>query len=503
MSVSGKYEKANYIAAGKKFSSQSIVECRLADWAENNILAVSARAVFGGAEILPGEVRYGGRLYFTVLAATPDGAVISGERGAEFSHRAECEAAAPAHTADVSLRVEKVEVKRDGRTLVLSAILTADIGLFVPAEISYLTGGDGVVCDFKPVRMTQIYACRGEAEIEEEFDTDYVGDVLAHSETVCVNRVLASAGAIEVSGEINLGILAKKEGESDTVSYERLIPFRAEIPCEEAVSGCGASAEVCVRSVNINAACDEDKNRCRIVAEFSLDLRGRVYRGENVQMPADAFCPGFSDTVERQEIAVCEPVAACTATERIAGTAAISGSIDFACAMQAIAFGGCQAAAVADEGEIRAEGVVYATVLMKDGEGFARSVEMSLPFAFPVKCDRAKKGYFVSVSALACGISARQKKEGELEAECALKLYFTLYASESASAVTRIEAGDPIPVSDAAVSVYIPCAGDGLWDVSKKLGKAPDEVRRTNADLEFPLTGSERILIYRQKKASF
>ena len=73
MSVSGKYEKVNYIAAGKKFSSQSIVECRLADWAENNILAVSARAVFGGAEVLPGEVRYGGRLYFTVLAATPDG----------------------------------------------------------------------------------------------------------------------------------------------------------------------------------------------------------------------------------------------------------------------------------------------------------------------------------------------------------------------------------------------------------------------------------------------
>ena len=47
------------------------------------------------------------------VAATPDGAVISGERGAEFSHRAECEAAAPAHTADVSLRVEKVDCRRD------------------------------------------------------------------------------------------------------------------------------------------------------------------------------------------------------------------------------------------------------------------------------------------------------------------------------------------------------------------------------------------------------
>lgn len=503
MSVSGKYEKVTYIAAGNRFSSQSIVECRLGDWAENKILAVNARAVFGGAEVLSGEVRYGGRLYFTVLAATPDGAVISGERGAEFSHRAACEAAAPAHTADVSLRVEKVEVKRDGRALVLSAILSADIELFVPTEISYLSGGDGVVCDFKPVRMTQVYACRGEAEIEEEFDTDYVGDVLAHGETVSINRVAATAGTLEVSGEINLGILAKKEGESDTVSYERLIPFKAEIPCEEAVTGCGASAEACVRSVSINAACDEDKNRCRIVAEFSLELRGRAYRGESVLMPSDAFCPGYASTLDRQDIFVSEPIASFAATERVAGTAALSGTIDFACSLQAVAFGGCQVAATSSEGEVLAEGVVYATVLMKDGDGLPKSVELSLPFSFPVKCDRARKGYAATVSALACGISARQKKEGELEAECALKLYFTLYSSESASAVTRIEAGEALPVSDAAVSVYIPCAGDELWDVSKKLGKAPDEVRRTNADLEFPLTGNERIVIYRKKEVSF
>ena len=500
MSVSGKYEKITYIASGGKVSAQSIVECRLNDWAEYNVLAVSARAVFGGAEVQSGEIRYGGRVYFTVLAATPEGGVVSGERGAGFTHRAECESAAPAQTADVCLGVEKTEVRRDGRALIISAILTAEIELFAPADISYLSGGEGVVCDFRPVRLLQAYACRGEAEIEEEFDTDYVGDVLAHSETPFINRVTASAGALEVSGEINLGILAKREGESDAVSYERLIPFRAEIPCDDAVTGAGCTAEATVREVNISASCDEDKNRCRICARFTLELRGRTYRAESVHMSCDAFCPGYESSLERTEIRSSEPVAAFAATERISGTAAISESIDFACSLQAVAFGSCRIAASVSDGEVTAEGVVSACILMKDGDGTPKSTELSLPFSFPVRCDRAKKGQTARVSALACGISARQKKEGELEAECALKLYFTLFEQETASAVTRIEAGGEVPECDAAVSVYIPCAGDGLWDIAKKLGRAPEEVRRTNAELEYPLTGSERIVIYRRKQ---
>ncbi len=501
MAVSGKYQKYTYAAEGERLSAQSIVECRMNDWAENRVLAVSARAVCGGAEALSGEVRYGGRLYFTVVAATPDGSVIGGERGAEFSHRAEWGRAAPACAADASVRVEKIELRRDGRALVLSAILSAELTLYAPAEVSCLTGGEGVACKDASVRLVQVFACRGEAEAEEEFDTDYVGDVLAHSENVFVSRVTASAGALEVSGEINLGLLAKKEGESDAVSFERLIPFHAEIPCEEAAAGCGASAEAIVRSVEISASCEEDKARCRIAASFTLDIRGRVYRGENVHMSEDAFCPGYACSLERTEISACEPTAAFTASERIAGTAAISEKVDFACALQAVAFSSCRAAAQAEDGQVTVEGVVSAYVLMKDGEGRPASTQIDLPFAFPVRCDRARQGQAARVSVLPCGVAVRQKKEGELEAECALKLYCTLYSCARSSVVTGVEAGEAQAACDAAVSVYVPCAGDGLWDIAKKLGAPPEEVRRTNPSLEFPLCGKERIVVYRRRQA--
>ena len=47
--------------------------------------------------------------------------------------------------------------------------------------------------------------------------------------------------------------------------------------------------------------------------------------------------------------------------------------------------------------------------------------------------------------------------------------------------------------------MFIPAAGDELWDVSKRLACTEDEVTRLNPDLEFPLKGDERIIIYRQK----
>ena len=64
-----------------------------------------------------------------------------------------------------------------------------------------------------------------------------------------------------------------------------------------------------------------------------------------------------------------------------------------------------------------------------------------------------------------------------------------------------IEGGADIPENECAISVYIPESGDGLWEVSKKLKKPPEEVSRCNAELEYPLCGDERIVIYRRKSS--
>ena len=90
MAATPTYAAYDYTACGAQIRSQSIVECRLSDWAQNRPLAVCPSVTLTDAEVRDGEIRYGGKLYFSVVARAEDGAVISAERGAEFSHKAEC-----------------------------------------------------------------------------------------------------------------------------------------------------------------------------------------------------------------------------------------------------------------------------------------------------------------------------------------------------------------------------------------------------------------------------
>lgn len=61
------------------------------------------------------------------------------------------------------------------------------------------------------------------------------------------------------------------------------------------------------------------------------------------------------------------------------------------------------------------------------------------------------------------------------------------------------EEGEPVVESDSAISVYIPRAGDGLWELSKQLNKSPEEVAENNPDIEFPVKEGQRVIIYRKK----
>ena len=499
MAATPTYAAYDYTACGAQIRSQSIVECRLSDWAQNRPLAVYPSVTLTAADVSDGEVRYSGKLYFSVVARAEDGAVISAERGAEFSHKAACESAAPACRADVRLIVEKTETRQDGRALILSAIVTAEIQLLAPKQLAYLSGGEGVVCDLRPARIGSVYPCSGSCELEEEFDTDYVGDVLAHSEQAGLTRVVAGAGALDVSGEVCLCVLAKRAGENEAVSYERLIPFRAEIPCDEAAAGMACSARAEVSSVSLSASCDEEKGRCRILAQIAVSVAGRVYGGGKVLLPQDAFCPGYACTLTREALAFEEPLCAFTAVERVSGTAALGGSIDFSCALQAAAQCRAEAAATVSDGAIEVDGVLHAVVFCREGSE-VRSLPVSLPFSFPVRSDRAKAGDRAEVTVLVCGAGVRQKTEGELEAEGTLRLFFTLYGKTECACVTGLAVGSPAEEEGGAIRVFMPAAGDTLWDTAKKLGRPPEAVAEENPQLTFPLRGSERIVVYRKKE---
>ena len=98
-----------------------------------------------------------------------------------------------------------------------------------------------------------------------------------------------------------------------------------------------------------------------------------------------------------------------------------------------------------------------------------------------------------------CGLNIRQRAEGECEAEAVLKIAAADCENASVKYLSDVTEGEPVKVNCSALSVYIPEAGDSLWDTAKKLLQTPESIQATNPELSFPLSGKERILVYRPK----
>lgn len=474
-----------------EITAQTAVECRFGSEV-GTVLSAHASVSLSGAEAGNGEVRYFGKAHFLIVYEDSERHVCRAEKGVEFTARAQDERCYPALTPRVSLAVENVSVRREGASVYVSALIGADIALYGEQSFEYLAGGD-LILKREPVNILCAHLCGGATEAEDEFETEFIGDILLHAETVNVTDVNCETGLLRAEGEINLSVLALK-GENALVSFERLVPFNTEIPCDEAAFGCGAEARVSVTNVSIQADSDETRGKCKIGVQFSLSVEGCVYEEVAVDAVTDAFSADHAVNLAFAETESAGAGSILRSTERVSGRAALSSPLDFSDVLQAVTLQRAEANLISTEEGKRVEGVAMATLMVMGTDGAHRGIEMSLPFSVPVQAEGD-----CSVTVLSCGTSARQKQEGEIDAETTLKIAVWQKRKLNIKLVSSAEEGEPLPVNDSAISVYIPRAGDGLWELAKSLGKSPEEVSANNPDIQFPVKEGQRVIIYRKK----
>ena len=485
-------ETATYRGYGKilTLTHQTAVECKFGAEVES-VIASEARVILTGAEVSDGEVRYYGKTYFLIVYEDSEKRICRAEKGAEFTARAEHEGCYPALTARAALTVENLSTRREGASIYLTALIGADISLYGEKSFDYLAGGDLIVKrDEAPVLSARLVG--GTTETEDEFETEFIGDILLHSETVGATDITLSQGTLRAEGEINLCILALK-GDNSLVSFERLVPFNFEIPCDEALPGRNAELRVSVLDVALKADADEEKQKCKITAELTLGAEGCVYEETAVPVVADAFSKTHELNLSYQEVVTTGAGQSHCFTERVSGKAALSSSVDFSDTLLALTLQRAEANLVHTEDGMRVEGVALATLIVKGADGGVRGMEISLPFSVAADVEKAE------TEVLVCSMNARQRQEGEIDAEATLKICFREQRTVCAKFVSGAEEGAETPVSDSAVSVFIPTAGDGLWELAKSLKKSPEEVEENNPDLEFPVKEGQRVVIYRKK----
>ncbi len=474
----------------KELTAQTAVECRFAQDVAT-VLTSACSAVLMGADAGNGEVRYYGKALFSIVYEDSERRVCRAERGVEWSAVVKDDFVFPALTARAQVACENISVRREGASIYMTALLGCDISLYGEQSFDYLSGGDLIVRR-EPVKVLTCHLVSGAAEADDEFETEFITDILQHVETVNVTSIVTETGILRVEGDVNLAVLALKEG-AGLVSFERLVPFRLEIPCEAATYGASAEAEVAVVSANLRANSDEEKNKCLLTCDLALTLSGCVYEEVEVDAVTDAFSSTSQSTLV---FSTCESAGVgdtVVLTERISGKCALSAPVDFSDNFQAVTLARAEAELVRSERGKTVDGVAMSTLLVVGADGMHRGIELSLPFSVNVDAADAK----VKVHVL--GMSARQRQEGEIEAEATLKISLQERRKISARLVASAEEGELLPVCDSAVSVYIPRAGDGLWELAKSLKKPPEEVAASNPDMQFPIQPGQRVIVYRKR----
>ena len=496
MSIKPQYETYRYTSEIARLKSQSIVECRLPGSEIGSILAVQACVSPNESVCADGEVRYSGKLTLCIVYEDGNRKVCRAERGAEFFHKSEGSVVSPACFAKVGFSADNVSYRREGSGLYISVIVGADIHVYGGKQMEYLVGGENVIAKKEPLTIRRSVCVSGEAEAEDEFETDYVGDILMHGENAVVTRVSVGAGQIDIEGELSLHVCVLKENDN-VCTYERILPLRLQIPCEEAFGNVVASARICVKSAQLNAGVDEEKGKSKIVFSYALFADCFLYASDELMVASDAFSTQAQLGLKKSHDGGRYLTSLTKCTERVSGVAALSSGVESDCALVASVLPRAEIACRKTEsGNFEAEGILTAEVLLRSADGGNRCATLSLPFAFPISV-RAES---VEADCMVCGLNVRRNRGGETEAEATLKICLRTYEKGEWTYILEAVEGEPMETSDAAISVFALRAGEELWDAAKRLGREPEELQKSNPELAFPVKDGQRIFVYRQIK---
>ena len=495
MSIKPQFESYRYIGEICSVKAQSIVECRLPGSEISSILAVYAKAIPVELACSDGEVLCNGKVMLCIVYEDGARKICRAERGIEFFHKAENGLVTPACFAKGAYETENITWRREGSGLYISVIVGTELTVFGGKQIEYLAGGEEMVCQKEALSICKTVCVSGEIEGEDEFDSDYVGDVLLHSATPIVNHVAANNGQVEIEGEMALGICVLRADES-VCTYERLIPFRMQVPADEAFGSVTSDAKICIKEAHLTAHADEESGKSKMLFAYTLCADCFLYIKEELSSVSDAFCLHSEIELKKKKDGGRYLTKRFRTTERVNGIASLSSTLDGDFSLQASVLPQAELTCRKTENGMEAEGVVTAKVLLKSAEGAYRAAELSLPVVFPLDME----GEIAEAECLVCGLNLRRKKNGETEAEATLKLSVNVYEEKEWTYVCGVEEGEDYEENDCAFSVFLPKEGEGLWEVAKRLRCEPASLQKNNPDLQFPVKNGQRIYVYRQIK---
>ena len=463
------------------------------------ILNVTARSVITSSTITEKEIYYEGKVTFFVCYKDVEGALSKCECGAEFKGRAKHECGGNVK-AQLNSCLDKIEADVSGIRLTIIGYVGVEANIIENKKVNVLSASDKLIVDSRERQFCKSYGQRESVyPLEEDFEIDYkVEEVLSQRALPLITAVQCGVGCIIVDGEVLFSaILLQSKEKNDIIREERILPFRAEIECEDAMPSMSATAFIQEKLFKTDISVDQTNGNTLIKVNVNLLLTGEVFCVENVNVIEDAFSTTQNVDIEKEEYLFNRPCEQRSSSKPItvsATTDSLPVGTTLACCL------GEKIEVVSVdcvEAGIKIAGVLSINCLFKDSENQIFSRKLESPFDLLIEtgcdceCDYLVKGTCHKV---------RARLLSNTEIEFSFEGIFCVYPQERCkiSLIKSIKAVGEKKENVHAISVYIPYEGEELWSLAKRLNLSPQALLATNQDLQFPLSGKERIVVYRR-----
>ena len=465
-----------------------------------SVLSISPFCFVENGENLDGKIKYNGKTNFYITYIDNNGELKKSECLGEFDGSFELENFEEVKPS-VNATVEKVEYSQTGAYLTISTLITITLSCQKTKTVSALVGGENLYIDqVENNCLVSLGQRKSIYPIEEEFELSYpVLEVLCHSAKAVITATQCGVGSIIVDGEVLLSIVCLQKNEKrDIIKENRVLPFRMEIECEDAMPNMLSVATVKEKSFKTDVGVDEERGISVVNAFVSLQFEGEAFTNSAYCCARDAFCThkhlelvGEKHcSYQKQELRSYNfsVVGKGSTMEIPLGASVVS------CCLEKVNIVGHSKTA---EG-LSVVGEYFTTVFFKDAENKVFSRKLEFGFESLIDGDFALSTEF---RFMAKAFKTTAKIVSSTELEICGEVFLTVYptAKTEYTVVSDVKFLEDKEENSCAISVYIARSGEDVFSLAKRLNQCPDKLRETNKDLQFPLNGNERIVVYRQK----
>ena len=489
------------ISGFKKIAvSQSVVQARLLPQPGESIakiLSVGAKVKVTSTEVFTGEARYGGNVRFNVLFVSEDGRSNSIEYVADFSDKIEN----PAISATLSpwvdatvLDTEVVSLRND--EIKLACVLEIKLCAVVTSDVNFISsGGEGVYTHIDKVEYSR-FITGGKAVIEQQnrIDKLKLKRVLLVENSVALTSATAERDFIKVSGVIYSHVTGETD-EGLLSSYNIETPFDEEIGAKDARSGDNVRAVV---DVSAQTREENDQEIC-LLFDYALEIRYAVFSVQAVTVVTDVFIPSHELIPTFSEENIFLQGNAVSICERVDGSVTIQNDMPLVDNIMATtAFNNVITNVIASENEGIIEGVISGNIIYYSAETDSKnSIEVELPYSIKTEIDGIDESYSLYASGQISGLNLKIRRGNEIDVRAEISLLVQPYKNFKQSFMTALTVGEERKLPTCAFSVHIAREKETLWEVAKALGVTPELIMEQNPNLQLPLSGGERIAVYR------